>query len=80
MVEALAAAGEAAGLPAARWMLEIGAVFLRTETELILKSRQVVPAVLLQNGFRFQFPEWRTAAQDLVARMRSEAGAVARSA
>jgi uncharacterized protein len=59
------AAGMSFGLPASRWMLEIGAVFLRTETELILKSRRVVPARLLQSGFTFKFPTWRDAARDL---------------
>lgn len=59
------------GLPASKWMLEIGAVFLRTETELILKSRCVVPGRLLDCGFHFQFPEWPTAAQDLVGRWRA---------
>ncbi|HTA95714.1 MAG TPA: TIGR01777 family oxidoreductase, partial [Verrucomicrobiae bacterium] len=44
------------GLPATEWMLEIGAIFLRTETELILKSRRVVPGKLLASGFQFQFP------------------------
>ncbi len=58
-------------LPATRPMLELGAMVLRTETELILKSRRVVPSVLLRNGFSFQFPDWPSAAQDLVARMRS---------
>jgi len=53
------------GLPAARWMLEVGAVFLRTETELILKSRRVVPGVLTRSGFDFQFPTWPEAARDL---------------
>jgi uncharacterized protein len=53
------------GLPAAKWMLEIGAVFLRTETELILKSRRVIPTRLLQSGFVFQFPTWAEAAEDL---------------
>ena len=53
------------GLPATRWMLEIGAVFLRTETELILKSRRVVPRRLLELGFEFGYPEWRGAARDL---------------
>jgi uncharacterized protein (TIGR01777 family) len=53
------------GLPAANWMLEIGAVFMRTETELILKSRCVVPARLLEEGFRFTYPDWRSAARDL---------------
>lgn len=46
------------GLPATRWMLEIGAFFLRTETELLLKSRRVVPGRLLAAGFRFLHPRW----------------------
>lgn len=54
------------GLPARKWMLEIGALLLRTETELLLKSRWVLPGRLLQAGFQFSFPEWRTAARDLV--------------
>ena len=49
------------GLPATRWMLELGAFFLRTETELILKSRRVVPGRLLSSGFEFRFPTFRTA-------------------
>lgn len=44
------------GLPAATWMLEIGAFLLRTETELLLKSRWVAPTRLLEAGFRFEFP------------------------
>jgi uncharacterized protein (TIGR01777 family) len=59
------AGGVSFGLPASRWMLEIGAVFMRTETELILKSRRVVPARLLEHGFRFKYPEWGSAALDL---------------
>jgi uncharacterized protein (TIGR01777 family) len=58
------------GLPSTEWMLEIGAFFLRTETELILKSRRVVPARLLQQGFEFQFTNWADAARDLCARWR----------
>ncbi len=58
------------GLPAARWMLEIGAVFLRTETELILKSRRVVPARLLAIGVLLRFPRWPEAARDLCRRWR----------
>jgi uncharacterized protein len=58
------------GLPATRWMLELGAFFLRTETELILKSRRVVPGRLLGAGFEFQFPNWPAAARDLVSRWR----------
>jgi uncharacterized protein (TIGR01777 family) len=59
------ASGVRAGLPTARWMLEFGAVFLRTETELILKSRRVVPGRLLEHGFEFVFPHWPDAARDL---------------
>lgn len=53
------------GLPATKWMLEIGAVFLRTETELIIKSRLVVPGRLLREGFHFEFSEVRQALKDL---------------
>jgi len=56
------------GLPASRWMLEIGAMLLRTETELVLKSRRVIPARLQQAGFDFDFPDWRTASLDLCRR------------
>jgi uncharacterized protein (TIGR01777 family) len=59
------ACGVPLGLPAKKWMLEIGAVFMRTETELILKSRRVVPARLLKHGFNFKYPDWRDAAFDL---------------
>jgi uncharacterized protein len=64
--------GKSIGLPASEWMLEIGAVLLRTETELILKSRRVVPGRLLAAGFHFEFPEWREAAEELVQRWRRE--------
>ncbi len=59
------------GLPAARWMAEIGALFMRTDTELLLKSRQVVPTRLQKAGFQFQFPEWPAAAADLVRKERA---------
>ena len=59
------------GLPATKWMLEFGAMFLRTETELVLKSRRVVPAQLLEKGFSFRFPDWPEAARDLCQRWRS---------
>ena len=58
------------GLPASEWMLEIGAFALRSETELILKSRRVVPTRLLQSGFVFEFPMWAEAAKDLCRRVR----------
>jgi uncharacterized protein (TIGR01777 family) len=62
------ASGTRIGLPATRWMLELGAVFLRSETELILKSRRVVPGRLLEHGFAFEYPTWPEAAQDLCRR------------
>jgi uncharacterized protein (TIGR01777 family) len=61
------------GLPAREWMLALGAILLRTETELILKSRRV-PGRLHACGFSFQFPEWSAAARDLVQRWRDQAG------
>lgn len=54
------------GLPATKWMAEIGAFVLRTDTELLLKSRRVVPTRLSEAGFTFQFAEWSAAAEDLV--------------
>lgn len=66
--------GISIGLPAPRPLLELGAVFLGTETELILKSRRVVPRRLLEAGFAFQFPTWPEAAADLCARWRAVNG------
>ena len=62
--------GRQVGLPATEGMLELGAIFLRTETELILKSRRVIPRKLLDSGFQFSFPDWPVAARDLVNRWR----------
>ena len=62
------AAGVPIGLPATRWMVALGTWALRTETELVLKSRRVVPDRLLESGFRFEYPEWTSAAKDLVGR------------
>src|SRR5262249_43656325 len=67
------AAGVSFGLPATPLMLEVGAFFLRTETELVLKSRRVIPGKLLKSKFIFQFPTWWEAAEDLCKRRR-EAG------
>lgn len=53
------------GLPATNAMLEIGAFILRTETELILKSRRVIPGKLLAGGFKFQFPSMPEALENL---------------
>nr|WP_045875120.1 DUF1731 domain-containing protein [Pseudofrankia sp. DC12] len=49
-------------------MAELGALALRSDTELLLKSRRVVPGRLLDAGFAFEFPTWPEAAHDLVAR------------
>jgi uncharacterized protein (TIGR01777 family) len=62
--------GARVGLGASPAMLEVGALLLRTETELILKSRRVVPGRLLEDGFRFRFPFWPEAADDLCRRWR----------
>jgi uncharacterized protein (TIGR01777 family) len=62
--------GARVGLPATRWMLEIAALVLRTETELVLKSRRVVPGTLTKHGFAFDFPLWAEAARDLCRRWR----------
>ena len=52
-------------------MAELGAWALRTDTELLLKSRRVVPGRLLDAGFEFEHPQWPEAAEDLVRRVRS---------
>lgn len=57
------------GLPAAKWMLELGAFILRTETELTIKSRHVVPGRLLGLGFAFKYPQLRDAMEDLHVKM-----------
>jgi uncharacterized protein (TIGR01777 family) len=62
--------GTKVGLPASTWMLEIATFFMRTETELVLKSRRVIPGRLLQDGFQFAFPDWDEAARDLCRRWR----------
>src|SRR5262249_30697279 len=62
------AVGAPFGLPATLWMLEIGTFLLRTESELVIKSRRVVPARLLQSGFEFRFPELGSALRELTSR------------
>ena len=63
--------GTKIGLPATEWMLGIGAVFMRTETELILKSRRVIPGRLLREGFSFMYPDWPDAARELCKRWKA---------
>ncbi|GAB7102533.1 TIGR01777 family oxidoreductase [Streptomyces phaeofaciens JCM 4814] len=62
--------GVPVGLPATRWMAELGAFALRSDTELLLKSRRVVPGRLLAEGFAFDHPHWPLAAADLAHRAR----------
>jgi len=58
------------GLPATKRMAEIGAFAMRSDTELLLKSRRVTPGRLADAGFTFDFPQWDTAAADLASRRR----------
>ena len=55
-------------LPQPRWLLEIGAFVLRTETELILKSRKVYPQRLLELGFQFEYPSCKAALAELLSK------------
>jgi uncharacterized protein (TIGR01777 family) len=66
-----AAWGASFGLPATAWMIELGTWLLRTESELVLKSRRVVPGRLLRSGFDFDYPSWPQAAWDLCRRWRA---------
>ncbi|MFI9366583.1 TIGR01777 family oxidoreductase [Kitasatospora sp. NPDC053057] len=70
MRELRAVWGMPLALPAARWMAELGAFALRSESELLLKSRRVVPTRLLEAGFAFAYPDWPQAARNLVRRLR----------
>ena len=66
------ACGAKVYFPITKWMSEIGAIFLKTDTQLILKSRRVVPKKLLSNGFQFQFPHWPSAVADIICRSNEE--------
>lgn len=57
MREIRRAVGAPVGIPIRRWMLEPAMFVLRTEAELVLKSRWVVPAVLTAAGYRFRHPD-----------------------
>ncbi len=60
------------GPPAFEWQLAIGAWLMGTETELILKSRRVLPKLITDSGFIFQFPNWKDACADLCERWKRE--------
>ncbi|MCA8938836.1 MAG: DUF1731 domain-containing protein, partial [Planctomycetes bacterium] len=59
------AIGVKVGLPAFAWMVKLGAIFMKTDAELVLKSRKVVPQRLLDAGFEFDYPTWPDAAPAL---------------
>lgn len=59
--------GTAFGLPASKWMMRFGAAIIGTETELILKSRWVVPTKILNYGFTFKYPNLKNAVENIVA-------------
>lgn len=54
------------GLPAPVWLLKIGAVLIKTETELLLKSRWVVPEKLIKAGYNFKYAILSKALEDIV--------------
>ncbi len=62
------ATGHKIGLPAYTWMLKIGAALIGTETELVLKSRWVLPTKVLKEGFQFQYAHLQNALQDIVSK------------
>ena len=63
------ATGNKIGLPAYTWMLKIGAALIGTETELILKSRWVLPAKILETGFTFKYPLLKDALADIIGKV-----------
>jgi uncharacterized protein len=63
------ATGHIIGLPAYAWMLKIGAAMIGTETELILKSRWVVPTKMLDTGFQFRYPLLKDAFSDIIGKI-----------
>jgi uncharacterized protein (TIGR01777 family) len=73
MAELRRAAGVAFGLPLPVGLLKIGTLLIGTEAELVLKSRWVLPHRLQSSGFKFDFPIWAQAAEDLVGPRRNPA-------
>ncbi|MGY0035302.1 DUF1731 domain-containing protein [Pedobacter sp. NJ-S-72] len=55
------------GLPSPAWLLELGAKLIGTETELILKSRWVMPKRLLDGGYPFLFSKSEYAVKDILS-------------
>lgn len=63
------ATGHAFGLPAYEWMLKLGAPLIGTETELVLKSRWVVPTKIIETGFQFKYPLLKDALADIIRKV-----------
>lgn len=61
------AVGAKLAFPAPSWVVELGTWLLQTESELVLKSRRVIPSRLIEAGFEFKYPIWQEAARDLAA-------------
>ena len=59
------------GLPATKWMIQLSAYLTGIDSELSLKSRYVIPKVLMDSGFVFDFPQWKTASQELYSRWKN---------
>jgi len=53
------------GIPSPVWLLEIAAIFIKTETELMLKSRNVYPEILIDNAFQFRYDNFEKALDKL---------------
>ena len=53
------------GINTPTWLLKFGAALIGTEPELVLKSRNVIPARLTKNGFTFAYSNLDNALQNL---------------
>jgi hypothetical protein len=68
MQELRLALGRSWGLPMPKFLLEFGAIFLRTQTELVLKSRKVVSKRLEEEGFQFKYPTIQAAFEEICSK------------
>lgn len=60
------ATGTRFAIPASTWMLKAGALLIGTETELVLKSRWVLPKRISETGFTFRYPRLEAAFADII--------------
>ena len=63
------ATGHIINLPGYEWMLKIGAPLIGTDTELVLKSRWVIPTKILESGFNFKYPLLQDAFKDIISKV-----------